>query len=268
MEDHKVISYKNTKKFIVTDSFLKLIKKFKSLENTRGRIILIIGSPGTGKSSNTYHAINTIDLNYYEPILLIDSTKTSSNDVYNQIYEFLYYDLFAKTKDEVFNEMSKFDAVLVADKFLDSQYIDKSKIGLAEWVKNKSILSIPFYLMFIFDTLKYRNKLKKINLVFQTAWTIEINGIKYDIITDIGLFSSMLQSILKKIFEVVKIEYTEDETIKIVKSYFKDVNIKEIRYYINKYGFKPRYILNDLENKNIKINKNNTKTSKGVIKSK
>jgi hypothetical protein len=247
MENHKVTSYKSNKEFIVTESFIKLTKKFKSLKNTRGRIILVIGAPGTGKSSNVYHALKTVDLKYYEPILLIDNDKMSSKSVYNRINDILYQDLYAKTEDEVFSKMAKFDAVLVADKFLDSEYINKSKIGLAEWVSHKTILTIPFYVLWIIKALRYRNSLKKINLIFQTAWTIQIRGFKYDIITDFGIFSTILQELLKKLFEVVKIEYTDAETIKIVKSHIKSINLEEIRYYIKKYENKPRYILNELE---------------------
>lgn len=252
MENHKVTSLKDDKDFIVTKSFLALTKKLKSLKNTRGRIILVIGAPGTGKSSNIYHAIDTIGLNCYEPILLIDSMRISSKEVYNQIYEVLREDLHVKTDDEVFNELGKFDAVLIADKFLDSEYLDKSKIGLAEWTSNKTILSTPFYIIWIFEALRQRKAIKRINLVFQTAWTVKIRDFKYDLITDFGLFSRILLEILKSIFEVVEIEYSDAETIKIVKSYIKDIDKEEIMIYITKYGNKPRFILNDLENESFK----------------
>ena len=247
MEDHKVTSFKSDKEFIVTESFLKLTKKFKSLKNTKGRIILVIGAPGTGKSSNIYHAIETVDLKYYEPILFIDNVKMSSKSVYNRINNILCEDLHVNTKNEVFTKLAKFDTVLVADKFLDSEYINKSKIGLAEWVSHKTILTIPFYILWMIEALKYRSALKKINLIFQTAWTVQIRGFKYDIITDFGIISKIFQIILKNLFEVVKIEYTDAETIEIVKSHNKSISPDEIKHYIKKYENKPRYILNDLE---------------------
>ena len=246
--NHKITSLKRDEGFIVTNSFLKLTNKLKSLKNTKGRIILVTGAPGTGKSSNIYHALNVIDLNYYEPILLIDSTKKSSKEVYNQIYNVLGEDLHVKTEEEVFKKLSNYDAVLVADKFLDSEFLEDNKIGLAEWTDNKTILSLPFFLMWIVETIRHRKALKEINLVFQTAWTIKIRGTKYDLITDFGLFSALLSGILKRLFEVVEIVYTEAETIKIINSHLKDVNEEEIMFYIKKYGNNPRYILNDLDN--------------------
>ncbi|MGZ7066755.1 MAG: hypothetical protein ACXVHT_00455 [Methanobacterium sp.] len=268
MENHKVTSIKHDKDFIVTESFLKLIKKLKSLKDTRGRIILIIGAPGTGKSSNIYHALDSIYLNYYEPVLLIDSKRRSSKEVYDQIYEVLFEDLHAKSKDEVFERMSKFDAILVADKFLDTEYVDKTKIGLAEWTNNNTILSIPFFLMWMIEALRHRKALKKINLVFQTAWTIQVRGIKYDLITDFGLFSTILRTLLERIFEAVRIEYSDSETIKIIKSHNKNINEEEIRFYIDKYRNKPRLILNDLEKKSFHTKKSDVNPLKTISKSK
>jgi hypothetical protein len=263
--NHKIISLKADEGFVVTDSFLKLIKKLKSLKNTKGRIILVIGAPGTGKSSNIYHALDVIDLNYYEPILLLDSVNKSSKEVYIEIYNVLGKDLHVETEDEVYKKLSNFDAVLIADKFLDSELLDNSKIGLAEWTNHKTILSIPFFLLWIIEAIRHRKSLKNINLVFQTAWSIQIRGFKYDLITDFGLFSTLLLGILKMIFEVVEIAYTEDEVIQIVKSHNKYINEKEINFYIKKYGNKPRFILDDLENKSLtsktkKINDMNLKS--------
>lgn len=260
--DHKIISLDTDEGFIVTDSFLKLIKIFKSLKDTKGRVILVIGAPGTGKSSNIYHAIDIIDLNYYEPILLLDNVGMGSKEVYRKIYDVLGEDLHVETEKKVFKELSKYDAVLVADKFLDSEFLDESKVGLAEWTNNKTILTIPFFLLWIVEFFRHRTALKEINLVFQTAWSIQIRGFKYDLITDFGPLSALLLGILKRLFEVVEIKYTESETIKIVKSHIKNIDEKDIKFYIKKYGNKPRFILDDLENKSL-----NTKTRKSSFKS-
>ncbi len=260
--DHKVTSLNNDEGFIVTDSFLELAKKFKTLKNTKGRIILVIGAPGTGKSSNIYHALDVTYLKYYEPILLIDNVKKSSKEVYNQIYEVMGKDFHVETEDEVFKELSKFDVVLVADKFLDSEFLDENKVGLAEWTNNKTILSIPFFFLWIVEFLRHRKTLKKMNLVFQTAWTVQIRGFKYDLITDFGILSKLIFGILKLLFEIVEIKYTEDETIKIVRSHIKDIDEKKIKFYIKKYGNKPRFILNDLESKSL-----TKKTKKSSVKS-
>ena len=248
-QNHKIISLDTDEGFIVTDSFLKLAKIFKSLKYTKGRVILVIGAPGTGKSSNIYHAIDTVNLNYYEPILLLDNVRVSSKEVYRKIYDVLGEDLRVKTEEDVFKELSKYDAVLVADKFLDSEFLDENKVGLAEWTSNKTILSIPFFFLWTVEFLRHRKALKNVNLVFQTAWTIQIRGFKYDLIADFGILSKLLSGILRGLFEVVEVRYTESETIKIVKSHIKNIDEKDIKFYIEKYGNKPRFILDDLENK-------------------
>ena len=51
---------------------------------------------------------------------------------------------------------------------------------------------------------------------------------------------------------MVEISYFEEETIKIVKNHFKDIDDEKIKFYIKKYGNKPRYILDDLESKTLK----------------
>ncbi|MGZ7135236.1 MAG: hypothetical protein ACXVHY_05115, partial [Methanobacterium sp.] len=67
-------------------------------------------------------------------------------------------------------------------------------------------------------------------------------------LTDFSVLSLFFKSVLKLFFEVIEISYTEAETIEIVKSHFKDINEEHIKYYIDKYGYKPRLVLNALEN--------------------
>jgi hypothetical protein len=244
---HKIISLDEDEDFTITRSFLKLCKKLKSLKKTKGRMILIIGAPGTGKSSNIYHALDSLNLNFYEPILLLDSVKTRSKDVYKEIYNTIGKDLDVEDEEEAFEEFSKFDLVLIADKFLDSEFLDESKIGLAEWTNYRTILAVPFFLMWIIEFIRHRKFIKEMNLVFQTAWTIQIRNFKYDLITDFGLFSRLFLGILKRLFEVVEIYYTEEETVKIVKTRYPNVNESQIKIYIKKYGNKPRFILNDIQ---------------------
>jgi hypothetical protein len=265
---HKIISLDKDEEFAITNSFLKLLKKLKTLKNTKGRMILIIGAPGTGKSSNIFHALDALNLNFYEPVLLLDSVKTSSKDVYKEIYNTIGKDLDVETEEEAFEEFSKFDLVLIADKFLDSEFLDESKIGLAEWTNYRTILAIPFFLMWIIEFIRHRNHLKKFNLVFQTAWTIQIRGFKYDLITDFGIFSIIFSSILKKLFEVVEIAYTQEEIIKIIKNQYPDIEETQIKIYIKKYGHKPRFILDELQKKKMisKSKKEGFNTGKLVSK--
>jgi hypothetical protein len=73
-----------------------------------------------------------------------------------------------------------------------------------------------------------------------------VKGKKYDLLTDFSLLSPIFKSVLKLFFEVIEISYTELETIEIINSHFKDINPSKIKYYIDRYGCKPRLILNAL----------------------
>ena len=248
MENHKVISSGDNGDFVITDSFLKLCNKFKELKYDKGRIILVIGSPGTGKSSNIYKALKELDLSYYEPVLFLDNAKKSSLSVYRELVNGIKKDFGVKRKEEIFAKFSNYDAVLVADKILDSESLNEKKIGLGEWIKNKGLKSIPFYLIILFQYIINKRKLLKINLVVHMTWSLEIRSYKYDLITDFSVFSKILSLVLKIFFEVVEIAYLDEETVKIVKNHFNNINDEEIRFYIEKYGNKPRYILDALEN--------------------
>ncbi|MGB9979902.1 hypothetical protein [Methanobacterium sp.] len=236
---------------MITDSFLKLCAKFKELKNDKGRIILVIGSPGTGKSSNIYKALKKLNLNYYEPVLFLDNTKKSALGIFRELMDGIKKDFGVKTKKEMINKFSMYDVVLIADKVLDSESLNEKKIGLGEWIKNKGLKSIPFYLILFFKYLVNKINLNRMNLVIHTTWAIEIKGYKYDLITDFSIFSKILSLILRIFFEVVEISYSEEDTIKIVKHHFKGINEEKIKFYIKKYGNKPRYILDALENKTI-----------------
>jgi len=251
MENHKITSKRDEEDFIITASFLKICQKLRSLKNTKGRIILVIGAPGTGKSSNIYKSVDKLNLNVYEPVLLMDNIEKSPREVFNEILSTLKDELDVKTEDEIYSVFSKFDAVLVADKFLDSEFLDPHKVGLALWTEYKGIKTIPLFFRWMFEYLRHKRDLKNVNLVFQTAWPIRIRGFKYDLITDFGPLSVLISGILKLLFEVVEVAYLESETIKIVKNHFEDVDDDLVRKYIKKYGNRPRYILNDLEHEHV-----------------
>ena len=251
MENHKVISSRDNNDFVITDSFLKLCQKFKELKYSKGRIILVIGSPGTGKSSNIYNALKKLDINYYEPVLLLDNTKKGALGVFKELINGIKEDFGVKTKKEMINKLSNYDVVLIADKILDSESLNERKIGLGEWIKNKGLKSIPFYFILLFKYIINKINLNKMNLVMHTTWAIEIKGYKYDLITDFSIFSKILSLILRIFFDVVEISYSEEDTIKIVKHHFEDIDKEEIKFYIKEYGNKPRYILDALENRTI-----------------
>ena len=97
------------------------------------------------------------------------------------------------------------------------------------------------------EYLKERREYKRINIILQTAWRFHFRGKKYDLFTDMGIFSKIVLAVMNTIFDVVVISYKPEETIKIVKNYVK-ADDKLIEHYIHEYGSKPRFICQALEN--------------------
>ena len=97
------------------------------------------------------------------------------------------------------------------------------------------------------EYLKHRKDLKKINIVTQTAWILKYRGVKYDLLTDFYLLSWILVFLLKIFFEVVRISYTEEEIIQIIRNYEPHCSEENIRSLIKRYGYRPRFILEALE---------------------
>jgi hypothetical protein len=265
MEKYKVTCIEDNRNFVVTNAFLKLKKSFNELKNRKGLIIHVIGAPGTGKSSNIYRAQQTLDLNMYNARIELKNERLSPKEVYVSLINTIKQDFNVKTEKESFEKLSKYDAILFADYILDSKLLNGKKTGLGHWIHKNRLKSIIFYFLLVYGYLKYIKEFKKLNIVFHTTWTFTINQVKYDLLTDFGLLSLFFKSFLKilfeveknkgfsnikirRIFRVVEISYTESETIEIIHSYFKDVNEEQIKYYIKKYGCKPRKILNNLEN--------------------
>jgi len=246
MEKYKVTCIEDNKNFVTTNSFLKLKKSFKELKTQKGKIIHVIGSPGTGKSSNIYHAQQVLGLNMYNIRIELKNDKVSPKEIYNGFIDAIRKDL-GISKEKVYEEISKYDLVLFADNVLDSESLNKGKIGLGQWMHNNRLKSILFYFILFYEYLKHIRDFKKVNIVFHTTWTFIINGKKYDLLTDFSLLSLLFQSVLKLFFEVVEISYTEAETIEIINSHFKDISHSKIKDYINIYGNKPRLILKALE---------------------
>jgi hypothetical protein len=232
---------------------------FRSLKNRKGRFVLIIGSPGTGKSANIYSALKSLDLNVYDPILFLDNDQMSSSEVFCEFYGTLRKDIGVETNEEVYQKVQDFDMVLLADKLLDSEFIDKDKVGLSLWSLNKGFDTFPFYFGVFMEYLKHRKDLEKVNVVIQTAFVFRFRGVKYDLLTDFYIFSEIFISILNLFFEVIQISNSEEETLQIVKNNFKDVDEEQIKSCINKYGCKPRFIFEALEKRKIDRNKKNTR---------
>ena len=268
MVKFKVTCTEDNQIFVVTSAFSKLYNKFKDLKVQRGRIVHITGSPGTGKSSNIYHAINLLDLKFYDAELKLNSLKLSPKEVFEEFINTLKRDFNLKTKEEAYTELSKYDIVLFADKLLDYGYLNKNRIQLSEWLRVNRLKSIILYFIVIYECLKYYNDLKRVNLVFHTTWTFLLNNKKYDLLTDFRFSSKLFTGILNLFFEVVEIRYYELETIEIVKSHFEGISDSQIRKYIQKYGCRPRYILEAINDNLItsKVSNSNIKAVKPVCK--
>lgn len=247
MEKFKVTCTEDNQIFVVTSAFSKLYKKFKELKTHKGRIINVTGSPGTGKSANIYHAMNLLDLSFYDVGIKLDSVKLSHYKVFEAFANALKRDFNVKTKEEGYNEISKFDVVVFADKLLDYGNFNRNRVELSEWLRHNRLKSIILYFIVIKELLLHTNELKKMNLVFHLTLTFMIHEKKYDILSDFKLLSRLFTGVLSSFFELVEIKYSELETIEIVKSHFKGIEDKQIKKFIRKYGCKPRYILGDIE---------------------
>lgn len=247
MVKFKVNTAEDDQDFTVTAAYQRLYRQLKDLKTSKGRIVHVIGAPGTGKSANIYTAVNNLDLNVYNAILKLDDVHQSSTEVYNKFFNTLKEDMKVKSIDEVFKEASDYDAVLLADRFHDSHYIYEGKVGFSLWMDNKGLRGFPFYLSLISFYFRNKSKFRKVNLVFQTAWTFRIRGVKKDLFTDFGLLSRIFVSFLKVFFVVVEISYSESEIIEIVKKRVPDVGEEEIRSYIERYGNRIRFILEAIE---------------------
>ncbi len=233
--------------FVVTEPFLKLCNMFKTLKNNHGKIIHVVGAPGTGKSANIYAAIEKQGLNVYDVKSPIKDVNINSQKVFNSVYNGFKKDFNVKSKKEVYDCLAGFDAILFADMFHDSHLVDNDTVGFSVWAGHAGFGAIKFYLLCVAEYLKERREYKRINIILQTAWRFHFRGKKYDLFTDMGIFSKIVLAVMNTIFDVVVISYKPEETIKIVKNYVK-ADDKLIEHYIHEYGSKPRFICQALEN--------------------
>ncbi|MBI5679408.1 MAG: hypothetical protein HZC47_00700 [Methanobacterium sp.] len=246
MAKHKVLSAKDNGSFIKTASFYKLYNVLKTLKTSKGRFVLVLGAPGTGKSANIYQALSLLDLDIYDAYLFID-TDTKPSKVFRIFWDTLKKDMQAKSREEVYQMASKYDLILFADPFLDSEYIDKDKVGLGLWTEENGPSTFPFYFRVLYEYLKHRKDLKNVNVVSQTSWVLKFRGVRYDILTDFGFISKILVFLLKKLFDVVLISYTSEEMMKIIRSHPGAVSDEKIEEYIKEYGNRPRFIFEALD---------------------
>ena len=247
MPKFKVSSSKdNTKLFVSTASYKKLSKKFRSLKKQKGKIIHVVGAPGTGKSTNIYMALDEMNLKVFEFEFELFNDSMSSKDVFYEFLKSLKEQLGVNSKKESYKRLLEFDVVLFADKFHDIHYIEHGKVGFSKWTDTVGWRAAYFYILCIAEYMKHRRNFHDMNLVFQTAWRTYFMGKKYDIFTDLGILSRIILGVFKLFFEVVEISYSEEETIQIVKNhvYASESDIKEL---LKKYGPKPRFICQELD---------------------
>lgn len=245
MSKFKVNSASDNRRFVRTAAYRRLSKKFWSLKKEKGKIVHVLGAPGTGKSANIYRAIEELDLNVLDVKLELSDDSLSSKEVFHEFSGMLMEQMGTTSKEESYRHFLEFDVVLFADKFHDThKYSDKA--GFSAWTRRVGWRSVGFYILCIQDYLRYYRKFSKTNIVFQTAWRIGFRGREYDIFTDLGVLSWIMVNLLKIFFEVVEISYSEEETIKIVKKHV-DASEREIKRLIKKYGSRPRFICMELE---------------------
>jgi len=246
MASHKVFSAKDCERFIETKSFHELCSVFKTLKTSKGNFVLVLASPGTGKSANLYQALSLLDLNIHDTHLFID-TDSKPADVFRIFWEILKEDMGVKTKEEAYKKASEYDLVLFADSFLDSEHIDPGKMGLGLWTEENGPRTFPLYFRVLYEYLKHKRDLKNINIVAQTSWIINFRGFRYDILSDLNFISKILVFLLKRLFEVVIISYNREEMIKIIRNHSAGISEDKIEEYIKRYGNRPRFIFKAME---------------------
>lgn len=251
MKNFKVNTCQDDEHFVITRSYKQLYYQLKRLKKGKGSLIHILGAPGTGKSANIFHAAGELDLSVYNVKLNISRKDASSKEVFGTIFKGLKDDLRLKTREQVYQRLEDFDLVLIADAFHDSHLQNPEAVGFSQWTNEVGIRAFSFYLMCIQEYIKHRKDFKKINLVFQTSWRVHIGGKKYDLFTDLGILSRIMVFILRRMFTVVEISYSQDETVKIVKNHIPHADDRDILAYVQKYGYRPRFICDILEKRGL-----------------
>jgi len=169
-----------------------------------------------------------------------------SKEIFKEVYREIKTDIGVVSKEEVYLGLSKYDAILFADKFHDSHLLDDSNIGFSLWTDQAGFKAIKFYFLCIFEYFKERKSFKEINMILQTAWRVYFRGKKYDVFSDLGIMSKAVVALMRTFFDVVVISYSPQETFEIVKSHV-NTDDQLIESYIQKYGSKPRLICQSLE---------------------
>jgi len=244
--DFKVNRAEDNRIFVETESFRRLIEELEELKGSRGNILHVIGAPGTGKSSNIYHGIRKLGMNVYEVPCNLETVEVTAEEVFRSILEDVKSELGVDSAADVYRRFAEFDAVLFADRFHDSHDFSDS-MGFSQWTLGAGGEALKFYLKCIREYLRYRSVFRDMNIIFQTAWRLRFRGKKPDIFTDIPVISPLLCHLLMVPFRAVKIDYTRQETLSIIRAHMDCADADEIQGYIDLYGCRPRLILEKMK---------------------
>ena len=157
MGKYKINRLEEMENFVMTNSYSNLLEKFQKLPPTKGHIVQVIGAPGTGKSTNIYHAVDQLNLNIYDVKLKLPSPDLSPGTVFDLMLESIREDLGIGTSSQILMHLENFDAVLFADQFHDSHLIYEDTVGFSQWTDFMGFKSFNFYWMCVKEYLKHRN---------------------------------------------------------------------------------------------------------------
>jgi hypothetical protein len=156
MNQYKIRDQGENQTFVATRSYQNLISTFQKLSDEKGRIVHVVGAPGTGKSTNIYSAVEEMGLNFYEAKLPLSSLDLNSRELFNLMIEYMEKDLRIKSPDTLLDHLKEYDAVLFADQFHDYHVMGEGYAGFSQWTAHKGLRSFNFYLICIYEYLRHR----------------------------------------------------------------------------------------------------------------
>lgn len=245
MELFRVFSEIEKGKFVNTCSYKELYKKFQNLKSDKGKILFVVGAPGTGKTANIITAIEQLNLNIFRFNDKIPFDLINSKEIFSEISNSFKYQLGTTSTEEAFKCISDFDAVMFGDNVQPTKFENEKSIPFSYWTERAGFKALYFYFLCIIEYFNHKENYKKVNIIFQTAFEINFNGKTYYLFTDLGILSKFAVLLFKIFFDLIVISYSEKETIEIVKCHVKTSD-NDIKHLIKKYGRKPRFICQEL----------------------
>lgn len=245
MELFKVVSEIEKGKFVNTHSYKELYKKFQNLKSDKGKIIFVVGAPGTGKTVNIITAIEELNLNIFRFNDKIPTNLINSKEIFSEISNSFMYQIGMTSTEEAYKCISEFDAVIFGDNVQPTIFENEKSIPFSNWTEMVGVKAFYFYFLCIIEYLNHIKIYKKINIIFQTAFGINFKGKTYYLFTDLGILSRIAVLLFKIFFDLIVISYSEKETTEIVRCHVK-ASDNDIKSLIKEYGRKPRFICQKL----------------------